>query len=101
MAKKAQAGAPAPDLELHDIEQAMRHPAVYANRFRVRVGLDVTRLAFAEAASQGADAHYRISVVLPTSEAVSMANTLRSLADKLQKRATAAAAVASPGDKPN
>ena len=101
MAKKARADAPAPDSEVQDIEQAMRHPAVYANRFRVRVGLDVTRLAFAEAASQGADPHYRISVVLPTSEAVSMANTLRALADKLQKRVTAAATVAAPNEKLN
>jgi hypothetical protein len=84
-----------------DDEPSLRIPATFANRFRVRVGLDVTRLAFAEAAPPDGDHHFRVSIVMPTGEALALANTLRSLADRLQAQVSATAAAGTHGEKPN
>jgi hypothetical protein len=89
-----------PDIDPDD-EPSLRVPATFANRFRIRVGLDVTRLAFAEAAPPDGDHHYRVSVVMPTGEALALANTLRTLADRLQAQVSATAAAGTHGEKPN
>jgi hypothetical protein len=84
-----------------DDELSLRTPAVYVNRFRVRVGLDVTRLSFAEAAPPEGDPHYRMSVVMPTGDALALAATLRTLVDRLQAQVQATAAAGTHGEKPN
>jgi len=84
-----------------DDELSLRTPAVYVNRFRVRVGLDVTRLSFAEAAPPEGEPHYRLSVMMPTGDALALAATLRTLADRLQAQVQATAAAGTHGEKPN
>jgi hypothetical protein len=100
MAERHQTSSTHSDSEQDD-DLSMRTPAVFVNRFRIRVGLDVTRLSFAEAAPPDGESHYRLSVVMPTSDALALAATLRTLADRLQAQVQATAAAGTHGEKPN
>ncbi len=84
-----------------ETDPALLIPAVYVNSFRLRVGLDVTRLSFAEVDATGGEPHYRLAMIMPSGEAMNLANTLRSLADKLQAQVSAITSAGMHGEKPN
>jgi hypothetical protein len=100
MAERHTLSTPHAEAEQDD-EPSLRTPAIYVNRFRVRVGLDVTRLSFAEAAPPEGESHYRLSIVMPTGDALALAATLRTLADRLQAQVQATATAGTHGEKPN
>jgi hypothetical protein len=71
-----------------ELEQAFRVAAIYVNRFWIRIGRTTTRITFGEAAAEMTP-NFRVAVVMPSVEALRLAATLHSLADKLQEQVAA------------
>jgi len=61
---------------------SMEPQAILANRFYVVVGPAITRIAFAEALLPEGDPKYRTAIVLETSDAKALADTILSLLAK-------------------
>lgn len=75
---------PSADNPLHDltVENAQELPAIFSNRFHITVDPAHTRILFGQKFMPQEQARSQSIVVLPTTEAVELANLILQLVDK-------------------